>query len=85
MFFGEDRIWANSERSSDAEAFGAEWARFPRGSVFPTLAAALDGVDAARQAELFDRLEAGIAVQLKQALSKTEIPLARTVLMKGEG
>ncbi len=83
MFFGEDRIWVDFERSCDAKAFGAEWARFLRGSVFPTLAAALGGADAARQAQFFDRLEAGVAARLKPSPSKTEIPLARVVLGKG--
>ena len=42
IFAGEDRIWEDYERSGDAEAFGAQWARFSRASVFPSLAAALD-------------------------------------------
>src|SRR5205823_12261407 len=43
VFREEDRIWAQFEASGDAQAFGAQWAAFSRASVFPTLAAALDG------------------------------------------
>ena len=35
VFMGQDRIWAGFQTSGDADAFGAEWARFSRASVFP--------------------------------------------------
>jgi hypothetical protein len=48
------------------------------------LAVALNGADAARQAQFFDRLEAGIAARIKQAPSKMRIPLARIMPAKRE-
>ncbi len=82
-FQGEDRIWAEFERTGDAKAFGARWATFPRASVFPTLAAALDGgVSDPRAAAFFDRLEAGMAARLAAAPAPTSIPLARLLLVK---
>lgn len=48
IFPGEDRIWFDFGKRGDANAFGSAWARFSRGSVFPTLADALDGPDATR-------------------------------------
>jgi len=41
IFFAEDRIWTEYERSRNADAYGASWAAFSRASVFPTLAQAL--------------------------------------------
>ena len=43
VFNAEDRFWAQYQVDSDATAFGAAWAAFARASVFPTLAAALEG------------------------------------------
>ena len=60
IFAGEDRIWEDYQRSGDAEAFGEQWARFSRASVFPSLAGALDPKGGAtRSAQFFSRLEAG--------------------------
>ena len=43
VFDAEDRFWSQYRVDHDAKAFGAQWAAFARASVFPTLAAALDG------------------------------------------
>ncbi len=68
VFGAEDRIWSEYKRRGDAQAFGAQWARFSRASVFPTLAAALAGGEAdTRRGAFFDRLEAGIAAKLAAA------------------
>ena len=83
VFMGEDRIWAGFERSGDADAFGAEWARFSRASVFPSLASALEeGADTGRIATFFDRLETGLAARLAKAPAEIEIPLAKMLLAK---
>ncbi len=85
VFMGEDRIWAGFETSGDADAFGAEWARFSRASVFPSLASALDkGPDTGRTAKFFDRLETGLAARLAKAPAEMEIPLAKMLLVKGD-
>ena len=85
VFMGEDRIWAGLETSGDADAFGAEWARFSRASVFPSLASALDkGADGGRTAKFFDRLETGLAARLAKAPAEMEIPLAKILLVKGD-
>ena len=84
IFKGEDRIWEEYERSRAAEIFGAQWARFSRVSVFPSLAAALDPAgDAARSAKFFDRLEAGMTARLATAPAAMDIPLAKMVVVKG--
>ena len=83
VFSGEDRIWARFDASGDARAFGAEWARFSRASVFPSLAAALDRQgDGTRSTQFVDRLEAGLAARLTAAPGRMEIPLAKLVLAK---
>jgi salicylate 1-O-methyltransferase len=85
VYMGEDRIWAGFKTSGEADAFGAEWARFSRASVFPSLASALDkGVDAGRTARFFDRLETGLAARLAKAPAAMEIPLAKMLLAKGD-
>jgi hypothetical protein len=85
VFMGEDRIWAGFETSGDADAFGAEWARFSRASVFPSLASALDkGADTGRTAMFLDRLETGLAARLAKAPAEMEIPLAKMLLVKGD-
>jgi hypothetical protein len=84
VFMGQDRIWAGFETSGDADAFGAEWPRFSRASVFPSLASALDNsADAGRTAKFFDRLETGLAARLAKAPAEMEIPLAKMLLVKG--
>ena len=60
VFDAEDRFWTQYQVDHDAKAFGAQWAAFARASVFPTMAAALDGGRTdPRRAEFMDRLEAG--------------------------
>jgi hypothetical protein len=82
IFRSEDRIWSDFEKTGDAKALGAAWARFCRGSVFPTFASALDRADAARQARFYDRLGAGIAGRLERAPVRMQIPLAKMVVAK---
>jgi hypothetical protein len=82
---GEDRIWEDFERTCDADKFGAQWARFLRASVFPSLATALHPAGGAARAEnLFNRLEAGTATRLAAAPARMTIPLARMVLVKAD-
>lgn len=86
LFHGEDKIWTQFEASGDAHAFGAQWAAFSRASVFPTLAAALNGGrDDPRPARFIDRLEAGVAARLADAPEQMLIPLAQMVILKGSG
>src|SRR5262249_26782439 len=83
VFDGEDRIWEQFETDGDAPAFGRQWAAFSRASVFPTLAAALEGGrDTPRSAQFIDRLEAGVAERLAAAPERMSIPLARMLLVK---
>jgi hypothetical protein len=85
VFLGEDRIWAEFEANGDANAFGAQWARFSRASVFPTLAAALDGDRyTSLSGRFMDRLEAGVVARLGKAPSRMLIPLAKILLVKAE-
>jgi hypothetical protein len=44
----KDRIWAEFENGGNARGFGAQWAAFSRASVFPTLAAGLEGAELVR-------------------------------------
>jgi hypothetical protein len=83
VFGGEDRIWQDFERAQDARAFGAQWAAFSRASVFPTLAAELDGGHAdPRGHEFLQRLEAGTASRLAKVPQRMNIPLAKMVFVK---
>ncbi len=83
LFHGEDRIGTQFEASGDAHAFGAQWAAFCRASVFPTLAASLDGApDSARSVKFFDELETGVAARLAAAPVRMTIPLAQMMLVK---
>jgi hypothetical protein len=86
VFLGDDRIWAEFERSRDAQAFGAGWAAFSRASVFPTLAAELSGGPGdPRAGEFMDRLEAMMAMRLAMAPVPMQMPLARMLLVKEGG
>ena len=86
LFHGEDRIWTQFEASGDAHVFGAQWAAFCRASVFPTLAASLDGApDSARSVEFFDELETGVAARLAVAPVRMTIPLAQMMLVRANG
>jgi hypothetical protein len=83
LFHGEDRIRTQFKASGDAHAFGAQWAAFCRASVFPTLAASLDGApDSARSVKFFDELETGVAARLAVAPVRMTIPLAQMMLVK---
>jgi salicylate 1-O-methyltransferase len=57
-------------------------ARFARAAVFSTLASALQGADAARQTQFYDRYEAGIAARRAKSPVKMAIPLAKIVVVK---
>jgi hypothetical protein len=84
VFRGEDRIWLDYLNDHDARRFGARWAGFSRASVFPSLAAALDGgTTSARAATFVARLEAEMAARLAAAPVETYIPLVRMCLVKG--
>ena len=83
VFLSEDRIWAEFEAGGDAQTFGARWAAFSRASVFPTLAASLEGGRAdARAAAFTERLEAAVATQLAAAPKCMLIPLAKLLLVR---
>jgi SAM dependent carboxyl methyltransferase len=85
IFLGEDRIWAQfeSEGGGDAQEFGARWAAFSRASVFPTLAAGLDGGrNDPRMVTFVDRLEADMAARLAAAPDRMIIPLGKMLLVK---
>jgi len=84
VFLGEDRTWQDYQRSQDAGAFGAGWAAFSRASVFPTLAAELDGGTSQRAKDFIERLEAGMAERLVAAPEPALIPLAKLVLVKDD-
>ena len=83
VFNAEDEFWERYETNHDAALFGARWAAFARASVFPTLAAALDGGrDDPRTERLVDQLDAGVAARLAAAPERLQIPLANIVLAK---
>ncbi|ULE32009.1 class I SAM-dependent methyltransferase [Mycobacterium sp. IDR2000157661] len=83
VFDAEDRYWNSYQKDGDATAFGRQWATFCRASVFPALAAGLDGDETGhRTTELFDRLEAGLAARLAAAPEQMHIPMAHVVLVK---
>jgi salicylate 1-O-methyltransferase len=83
VFDAEDRFWSQYQVDHDATACGAKWAAFAKASVFPTMAAALEGGRAApRSAEFMDRLEAGVAARMVAEPEEMQIPLAQVVLRK---
>ncbi|MFG1420639.1 class I SAM-dependent methyltransferase [Roseixanthobacter liquoris] len=84
IFEAEDRIFAQYAADGDAEAFGARWAAFSRASVFPTLAAALDGGEGNSPTtnDFMDRLEAGMRTRLSRAPAPMRMPLAEMVIEK---
>jgi len=83
LFHSEDRIWTEFEGSGDTHTFGAQWAAFARASVFPTLAAGLDGAaEDTRSARFMDELEAGVAIRLATAPVRMTIPLAQIMFVK---
>jgi hypothetical protein len=86
VFEAEDRIWEAFVESRDAHRLGAQWAAFSRASVFPTLAAQLEGGPGdPRSSSFVDRLEAGMAARLAVAPQRMKIPLGKILLAKGEG
>jgi S-adenosylmethionine-dependent carboxyl methyltransferase len=86
VFNGEDRIWLEFERNRDAQTFGAQWAAFSRASVFPTLAAELEGGRTDPRASAFvERMEAGVAQRMAVAPERMQIPLGKMVFAKGPG
>jgi hypothetical protein len=86
VFLGADRIWMEFERNRDAQKFGARWAAFSRASVFPTLAAELDGGRAdPRAGEFIGRMEAGMAERLAATPEQMLIPLGKMLLAKEGG
>jgi hypothetical protein len=83
VFDAEDRFWTQYQVDHDAKAFGEQWAGFARASVFPTMAAALEGGRAdARSAEFMNRLEVGVAARMAAEPEEMQIPLAQLVLWK---
>ncbi|MCB0949800.1 MAG: SAM-dependent methyltransferase [Mycobacterium sp.] len=83
VFDAQDRFWARYQVDSDPVAYGTRWAGFARASAFPALLTALPGGSAdPRAAELFDRLETGVAQRLGAAPEQMQIPLAHVVLAK---
>ncbi|WP_431231399.1 SAM-dependent methyltransferase [Mycolicibacterium psychrotolerans] len=91
LFDGEDRFWSQFQSDKDADAFGTNWADFLRGSMFPTLAAAVDEDAEAgasrdrrskRRREFVDQLHAALAAQLAAAPARMSIPLGLVVLEK---
>jgi salicylate 1-O-methyltransferase len=83
VFNAEDRFWTQYQVDHDAEAFGAQWAEFARASVFPTMAAALEGGRAdPRSDEFMSQLEAGVAARMAAEPEEMQIPLAQLVLWK---
>lgn len=83
IFDAEDMIWAAYRDGGDTCSFGAKWAAFSRASVFPTLAAGLDGVRGdPRYQSFLDRLEAEVAAKLASSPRQIRIPLARMSFVK---
>lgn len=83
VFDADDRIWANYQAAGDAGAFGRQWAAFSRASVFPTLAAGLNGGSCdPRYGPFLNRLEADVASRLAVSPVRMRIPLAKMSLIK---
>ena len=85
IFAEKDFIWEETAQGRDAAAFGARWAAFSRASVFPTMAAGLDGgVGDPRAPEFTNALETAMARRLAAAPEESLMPLAAVVLAKAE-
>jgi hypothetical protein len=83
LFRAKDHIWMNSDLGRNAVNFGASWAAFSRSSIFPTLAAGLDGgVADPRVSEFMAALETAMARRLAAAPEESVMPLAALVLTK---
>jgi salicylate 1-O-methyltransferase len=83
VFNAQDEYWERYQSNRDAALLGARWTAFARASVFPTLAAALDGGRTdPRLGRFFDRLDTGVAARLAAAPQRLQLPLANVVLVK---
>lgn len=83
VFYGEDHYWSDFERHGDAQAFASRWVAFSRASIFPTLAASLQGGRAdARAAEFSERLETEATARLARNPERMRIPLAKILIAK---
>lgn len=83
LFDAEDQYWTKFQKYGNAKAFAANWTRFVRASVFPTLLTALDGgADGPRAEQVAERLEAGLRERLAADPKRVRIPLAKLLLDK---
>jgi SAM dependent carboxyl methyltransferase len=83
VFYGEDHFWSDFECHGDAQAFASRWAAFSRASIFPTLAASLQGGRAdARAAQFCERLETETTARLARNPKRMRIPLAKILIAK---
>ena len=83
VFYGEDHFWSDFECHGDAQAFASRWAAFSRASIFPTLAASLQGGRAdARAAQFCGRLETETTARLARNPERMRIPLAKILIAK---
>ena len=83
IFLGEDHFWSDFERDGDVHRFAARWAAFSRASVFPTLAASLNGGRSdSRAAQFIEDLESGTTMRLAANPERMLIPLGRVLLAK---
>jgi hypothetical protein len=83
IFLGEDHFWSDFERDGDARKFAARWTAFCRASVFPTLAASLDGGrNEPRATEFVACLESSTIKRLAVNPERMLIPLAKVLLAK---
>jgi hypothetical protein len=82
VFDAEDRFWSQYQIDKDARLLGRQWAAFLRESIFPTLAAALDGRDDGHCGRFVDELSSGVAARIAAAPAQVQIPLALVVIEK---
>ena len=83
IFLGEDHFWSDFERDGDAHRFAARWAAFSRASVFPTLAASLNGGrNDSRAAQFIECLESGTTMRSAANPERMLIPLGKVLLAK---
>ena len=82
VFDAEDRFWSQYQIDKDARLLGRQWAAFLRVSIFPTLAAALDGRDHDHRARFVDELSSGVAARIAAAPAQVQIPMALVVVEK---
>ena len=83
IFHGEDPIGAAFAADGDAQAWAERWTAFNRASVFPTLAARIEGPDAAdRRAAFIAALDRAMVRRLAAVPQRMIIPLARMVIVR---